>query len=107
AATTNEQLLHLVLTAARPGCQIRIVPDTAGPHGVLGGAFMLMGYAQHPDVAYVENLTASVFLENRSDITAYKEILEKLADIALNARQSREWLVQLASRYDQPESGAL
>src|SRR5699024_4225424 len=84
AATMNEQLLHLVLTAARPGCDIRIVPDTAGPHGVLGGAFLLMSYAEHPAVAYGENLIASVFLEKRSDIVAYQEILDKLADIDLD-----------------------
>lgn len=102
----HEQLLHLVLVTGRPDCEVRIVPHSAGPHGVLGSGFRRMRYVEHPPVVYVENLTSSVFLEDRADIAAYDEILAKLAEIALDGGHSREWLARLASERERAEEPA-
>lgn len=98
----NEHLLHLVLVTAQRNCEVRVIPESAGPHGVLGGAFRLMRYTDHPPVVYVENLTASVFLESSGDLDSYSAIL---ANIALDGGQSREWLAQLASEYEKARTG--
>lgn len=100
----HEQLLHLLFMTALPQCELRVVPVSAGPHGALGGPFRLMRYADHPAVAYVENQTASLFLESAHDIDAYRRLLVKLADVALDGGQSRAWLAQRASEYDRAES---
>ena len=62
-----------------------------------------MCYDEHKPLAYVESLTASLFLEDPADVTVYRGQLVKLAGLALDGGQSRAWLADLASEYDQPE----
>jgi hypothetical protein len=100
----SEQLLHLVFLAARQQYDIRVVPASTGPHGVWG-SFMLMGYDTHGPVVFAESLTQSLFLEKPKDITAYRNVLKRLDEDALDAGQSREWLALVASEFEQPEDG--
>lgn len=99
----TEQLLHLIFLTSRPQYDIRVVPASLGPHGVWGGMFMLMGYEAHGPVIFVEGLTTSLFLEKPKDIAAYRNVLKRLDEDALDAGQSREWLAWLASQFEQPE----
>jgi transcriptional regulator with XRE-family HTH domain len=101
----HEQLLHLVFLISRPQHQIRLVPADAGPHEAWGGMFMVMGFATHAPVVYVEILTNSVFLEKPSDVQIYHDVLKRLDRAALDAGQSRQLLAQLASEFDKPEDG--
>ena len=98
----NEQLLHMALISSRPWCSIRVVP-VSFPAGVLGSPFQLMEYSNHGSVAYVENQTHSMFLENPEDIRTYRAVLTKLKAITLNEGQSRDLLASLANDYDVPE----
>lgn len=99
----QDQLFHLVFLSGRPQHEIRVVPASAGPHGVWFGPFMLMGYEAHGPVVCVESLTNSLFLEKPRDIEAYTRVLKRLDRAALDAGQSRELLAKLASDLDQPE----
>lgn len=101
----HEQLLHLVFLTSRPQCRIRVVPTAAGAHPGLSGPFRLMRYSQHGPVVYVENQTTSLFLEGRTHVEPYREILVALAEVALDGGQSRQLLATLASDYDRPEEG--
>ncbi|GAB3482912.1 helix-turn-helix domain-containing protein [Amycolatopsis cihanbeyliensis] len=101
----HEQLVSLLLVDSWPRCSIRVVPDAAGPYGIVGGAFKVMGYAEHPPVTYVDSWAAGLFLEEPEDVAMYREILARLDRDALDAGQSREWLAWLASEYDQMEAG--
>jgi transcriptional regulator with XRE-family HTH domain len=103
--TMHEQFRHLVFLTGRPQHEIRVVPAASGPHGVWGSSFVLMGYQAHGPVAFVECLTTSLFLEKPRDIEAYTRVLKRLDRDALDAGQSRDWLAQLASDFDQPEDG--
>jgi transcriptional regulator with XRE-family HTH domain len=100
--TMNDQLLHMLLISSRPWCSIRVVPASFSP-GFLGGPFELMEYANHEPVAYVENQTHSLFLENRDDIQVYRAILARLKAVTLDEGQSRDLLASLANDYDIPE----
>jgi transcriptional regulator with XRE-family HTH domain len=106
ARVMNDQLLHLALVSARARCAIRVIPASAGPYGSLGGPFRLMEYADHRPVACVENHTSSLFLEERKDVAAYRATLDRLAELALDGGQSREFLASLANEYDRPEEGS-
>lgn len=101
----NEQLLHLALVSGRPRCDIQVVLTSAGPDGAMGGPFRLMRYEGHGPVAYVANQTSSLFLEDPGDVAVYRATLDRLAEIALDGGQSREFLVRLASDHDEPEEG--
>ncbi|SFB45743.1 Helix-turn-helix domain-containing protein [Amycolatopsis marina] len=98
-----EQLLHLLAVAARPRCEIRVVQADAAPVGLFGGSFRLMRFTGHRPVAYAQTHAASVFLEEPEQIRVYRELLDQIAETALNGEQSREWLAMLASEYDRVE----
>lgn len=104
-AVMHEQLLHLLFLDTRPQCTIRIVPASAGNRGLAPHGFRIMDYADHPPVAYVETLTASLFLEQRPDIALYRARLNRIDRVALDEGHSREVLALLASEYDRMGEG--
>lgn len=99
----HEQMLHLVFASSRPHCAVRVVPDSAGAHAGLAGPFKLIQYSGHPPAVYVENEVASLFLERPADIATYRRAFTRLAEVALDEGQSREFLARLASEYDRVE----
>lgn len=96
----HEQMLQLVFLTSRPQHQIRIVP--AGPQAAFN-SFMLMDYADHNPVVYLEFLEQSLFLEKPEHVVAYRATLSRLDRAALDTEQSRKRLARLASDFDQPE----
>lgn len=102
----NEQMLHLAFLADLQHITIRMVPFASGQFATIAGALTLMDFAEHGPVAYLENPTAGVYVENRKAIERYRFYLGQLAKDALNERQSRGLLADLASRYDQPEGAS-
>jgi transcriptional regulator with XRE-family HTH domain len=100
----HEQILHLVLTSSSPRCQVRVVPAAAAPFGVFGGSFRFLRFADDPPVVYAQTHTASLFLEEETEIRRYRDLLEDLDLAALDRGQSREWLAALAGEYDRAET---
>ncbi len=98
----HEQMLELVFRSQRPCCTIRVIPAAAGAHAGLGGPFRMMRFEEHHPVICLETQNRSLFLESVTDIATYQLILGGLADVALNAEESRSMLVALASEYDRP-----
>jgi transcriptional regulator with XRE-family HTH domain len=97
----HEQLLHLLFASGRPQCSIRVVPDAAGVRGVAPGAFQIFGYTDDSPVVYLEHETTSEFLENGRELLAYRALLNRVARVALDDAQSRSWIAQIASAYEQ------
>ncbi|HEX6360627.1 helix-turn-helix transcriptional regulator [Actinophytocola sp.] len=94
----HEQLLHLVLTAALDNVTIRIVPSTAGR---FGDAFHLMAFSEHQPIVYLDNLRfGGLILEDPGYVNSYREQVPMLAEVALDAGQSREFAAELADAYD-------
>ncbi|GAA1952500.1 helix-turn-helix transcriptional regulator [Amycolatopsis minnesotensis] len=100
AALMHDQVMHLLLISSFDHCTIRVVPEAACPSGVLGHTFQLMRFAEHRPVVYVENQTASLFLEKSEDLDVYRQRLSRVAEFALDGGESREWLARLASEYN-------
>lgn len=101
----HEQMMQLVFLTSRPQYEIRVATAESGPHGAWGAMFMLMGFGHHAPVVFVEGPTTGLFLEKSGDVAAYRAILNQLDRVALDARQSTDWLAQLASDFDRPEDG--
>ncbi|HYS41040.1 MAG TPA: helix-turn-helix transcriptional regulator [Pseudonocardiaceae bacterium] len=96
----NEQLLNLLFMGDRPECAIRVVPISAGAAGMNGGGFLIFGYKDDPPSVYVSHATTSEFLENDNEVASYRNILNRVASVALDGAHSREWLAALASDYE-------
>lgn len=101
----NEQMLHLAFLSGRPHVSMRVVRFQSGGRAALAGQMMLMDFADHDPVLYLESPYAGLFAEHAGDIAHCRGQLVRLGDVALNEEQSRELLVQLASEYDQPDEG--
>ncbi|OZM73544.1 transcriptional regulator [Amycolatopsis antarctica] len=100
----HEQVMKLLLACSWPNSTIRVVPRAAGAAGTFEGPFWFIECAEHPPVVYVQNVTASVFLDGAEHLDVYRRIVAKLARVALDAGQSRSWLARLAGRHDVPRS---
>ncbi|SFP39726.1 hypothetical protein SAMN05421810_102467 [Amycolatopsis arida] len=99
------QVVHVLSVANRAHCDIRVIPASAGPFGAFGGAFRIMRYAQYEPVVYIHTPSASVFLDEPEHVAANQKIVGRLAEVALSAEESREWLAELASEYYRAEVG--
>lgn len=95
-----EQMLHLLFASSRPQCSIRVVPVSAGAHSLVLGSFTIFGYSEGEPVIYVEHQTTSQFLESREELRSYRATLKRLANVALDDAQSREFISRLASDYE-------
>ena len=101
----HEQLLHLLFMGNRPECAIRVVPVSAGATGMVGCSFQIFGYQEDPPLVCLQNVTTSEFLENDEDVASYRSILNRVASVALDGAQSREWLATAASKYERLGDG--
>jgi transcriptional regulator with XRE-family HTH domain len=96
----HEQMLHLLFQGDRPQCSIRVVPTSAGGRGLTAGSFHIFGYPEGQPVVYVQHVTTSEFLESREDLMGYRDVLKRIARVALDEGQSREFIARVASDYE-------
>jgi transcriptional regulator with XRE-family HTH domain len=96
----NEQLLHLLFLGDRRECAIRVIPASAGVRGMAAGSFHLFQYKEDPPVVCVQHETTSEFLENEDELASYRKRVSRVATVALDGAQSREFLADLASDFE-------
>jgi transcriptional regulator with XRE-family HTH domain len=96
----SEQLLHLLFLGDRTHCAIRVIPVSAGVPGMTVGSFHIFRFKDDPPVVYVQHETTSEFLENDYEMDSYRDILNRVASVALDGAQSRQWLAMTASSYE-------
>lgn len=93
----SDQLHHLLRMSVRPSITLRVVPAVVGGHAGIAGHFQLMEFTSFRPVVYLDSETSSLFLEEDAEITAYRRVLNGLADKALDEGQSRELIATLAT----------
>jgi Domain of unknown function (DUF5753)/Helix-turn-helix domain len=81
----RKQLDRLVDVAALPRVTVQVVPFRRGGHAGAGGSFTVLRFGQPdlPDVAYIEQLTSALYLERRTDVDHYMEVMNRLSAEAL------------------------
>ena len=97
----SDQVHHLLRMAVRPHIETRIIPDAVGFHAA-HKPFKLMEFTELHPVVHIENETSVLFLERADTIETYRLIMARLATVALDERQSREWLASLATELGAP-----
>lgn len=101
-AVMREQLHHLVEMAARPNIGIQILPNAAGAHAAMTGAFAILSYADaaDPELVYVETgatgANGDLYLESPEEVDRYTLRYDHVRASALSADASRAYLVDLA-----------
>jgi transcriptional regulator with XRE-family HTH domain len=96
----NEQILHLLLLGNRPECAIRVVPYSGGGRGLAAGSFQIFGFKEDPPVVCLQHETTSEFLETDAEVARYRSILKRVATVALDGPESREFLAAVASEFE-------
>ncbi|QNP74424.1 helix-turn-helix domain-containing protein [Streptomyces roseirectus] len=98
----REQLAHLVEMTGRPHVTLQVVPldATHAAAPPLPVTYLRFGGVDLPDIVYLEHLAGAVFVEASEETEEYRAALDRLADQALNPRESVE-LVKgvMAERY--------
>ncbi len=75
----------LEVAATMPAVTLQVVPFRRGGHAAAGGSFSVLRFDEPdlPDVVYIEQLTSALYLERRSDVDHYMEIMNRLSAEAL------------------------
>lgn len=90
----REQLTHLAEKAQQPNITIQILPDSAGEHTAMTGAFNILRFkiAPHYGVVYLDYLTGSLYLDESTDVEKYDETFSHLMKTALSEKASLSFL---------------
>ena len=75
------QLRRLIEVAELPHVTVQVVPFRRGGHAGAGGSFTVLRFRQAdlPDVAYIEQLTSALYLDDRRDVDHYMEVMNRLS----------------------------
>ncbi|MFE9621522.1 helix-turn-helix domain-containing protein [Streptomyces sp. NPDC006527] len=101
----REQLAHLVELAQLPHVTLQIVPldVTHASAPAIPVTYLRFGGSDLPDVVYLEQIRSATFLEDRDETEEYRVSLDRLADEALNPRESLALLREtMEQRYPAP-----
>lgn len=93
----REQLGCLLEASYRAKITIRVVPLELNAHPGMNGPFVIMDYAELPSLVHLENKVASLYLEDESDVEAYKLAFEGLLAVALPTDRSADLISKIAS----------
>jgi transcriptional regulator with XRE-family HTH domain len=90
----REQLTHLVEMAQRPNVTLQVVPlaVTNASAPAIPITYLRFGGLDLPDVVYLEHIRSANFLEDRDETEEYRLALDRLADEALQPRETLELL---------------
>ncbi|GGJ26874.1 helix-turn-helix domain-containing protein [Streptomyces brasiliensis] len=93
----REQLAHLLDMAQRRHVTVQIVPldVTNASAPAIPVTYLRFGGLDLPDVVYLEHIRSANFLEDRDETEEYRVALDRLADEALQPRQSIELLAKI------------
>jgi len=92
------QLRHLAEASWMANVTLQVVPFDRGGHAGASGSFSILRFEERdlPDVVYIEQLTSAVYLDQRSDVEHYLEVVDQLSGEALTPDESRAFIQQVA-----------
>lgn len=79
-ALGRAQLDHLIALSARPGVRLQVAPFHFGGYAAAGGPFTILRFAEPdlPDIVHLEQLTSALYLDRRSDVEQYAQVMDRL-----------------------------
>jgi Domain of unknown function (DUF5753)/Helix-turn-helix domain len=101
-AVMSEQLHALLRWSVRPTISIRIVPQNAGVHAGIAGAFSLLNVRDFKRIVIIETVIASHFIETPAEVSAYQTLLRHLGTVTLDEHYSRKLIAKVATSLSVP-----
>ncbi|GAA1500283.1 helix-turn-helix transcriptional regulator [Streptomyces synnematoformans] len=92
----RDQLARLHLLNKRPNVNIQVLPSDSPPHAGQLGSFSVLSFEGHRDldVAHSESLTATVYVEDREQVSVYRDAISRLQAAALPVDASAERIAE-------------
>ncbi|UNT00094.1 helix-turn-helix domain-containing protein [Streptomyces tubbatahanensis] len=108
AAVMRAQLRHLSAMSEQPHVTVQIMPFSAGGHAAAGGPVTLLRLPESelPDVVYLEQLDSASYLEDETDIEAYRRVTDRLVTRSLPPAETRGLLRRIAAELPDTEPTA-
>lgn len=95
----RRQLDHLVELSVRSNIDIRVIPNRR-THAGINGAFTVLRRRAGEPVVFLENLTSSLFLEERDEVERYQYAIRELLAHSLGAVESARHIAEQARALD-------
>jgi transcriptional regulator with XRE-family HTH domain len=94
----SAQFRHLIEVAELPQVTLQVVPFATGGHPAESGSFTVLRFEERdlPDVVYLEQLTGAIYLDQRSDVEHYLEVVDELSGEALTPDGTTRFIEQVA-----------
>lgn len=88
------QIAQLMRAMERPQVRLQVVPFDTGPHPAMYGPFHIFRFAlrELPDIAYVESLAGAGYMEDRDDVSTFREALDRMSAQALTTERTWDFL---------------
>jgi transcriptional regulator with XRE-family HTH domain len=97
----REQLRHVAEIAQQDKITVQVLPYTVESHRGVNGSFAIVGLpAPEADVVRIENLTASVYIEDEVQVGAYTLAFDQLRAVALAPAPSLRLIEKAAWRHE-------
>ncbi|MEV0698801.1 helix-turn-helix transcriptional regulator [Saccharopolyspora sp. NPDC050389] len=104
-AVAGEQLRYLIKLSDRPHITIRVLPLGLGVHTGLDGNFSVFELPRAQVTVHIEARHAGVFLSEPGDVAPFKKTLDRLAQVALNAKDSTQLVARYAAEHEEASYG--
>jgi transcriptional regulator with XRE-family HTH domain len=95
-----EQLRHLQRVMTWPSVDLRVVPSDVGWHPGLEGAFTIIESDEVSPVVHIENRRSGVFLHEEDDVQIYRDAVDMIGRVALEAPESALFIAAEADRME-------
>jgi transcriptional regulator with XRE-family HTH domain len=94
----SAQFRRLIEIAGLSHVTLQVVPFATGGHPGESGSFTVLRFEERdlPDVVYLEQLTGAIYLDQRSDVEHYLEVVDELSSEALTPDESTRFIEQVA-----------
>ncbi|MFI0899125.1 helix-turn-helix domain-containing protein [Streptomyces sp. NPDC020983] len=87
----REQIDRLIEATELPNVRLQVMPFAAGPHPAMYGPFHIFRFQlqEIPDIAYSESLVSGVYFDERDDVSAFLEALDRMCAQAAPAHSTK------------------
>jgi transcriptional regulator with XRE-family HTH domain len=98
AAVMRAQFRHLLQVAELSHVTLQVVPFARGAYAGESGSFTVLRFEERdlPDVVYLEQLTNAAYLDQRSDVERYLEVVDEISSQALTPDETTQLIGQAA-----------
>ncbi|QIS12090.1 helix-turn-helix domain-containing protein [Nocardia arthritidis] len=101
SAVWRAQLEYLLEAVGQPHITVQVLADDVAGPALADGAFTMLRFAEAdlPDIVYLQQLTGALYLDKRSDLDAYRVVLNRLSVHAAQPEYTANLIRALTERH--------